>query len=585
MDGPSELETDTIEGLTRLLRFAIQLRGRDADLSELKRLEGRFDLSTYEPQFRGALEDFARHLDGFGEDERFIEVCKLIARALPDDASLNDELFEALLKASCSEETVRFSFETSLLLCLHRARLTRPARRNRYPGYDIRYAGIGPDRQLMAFASLFLDLPVYTESNPPWEPDQLFDDGEPITESPGLEISFPPSEFSMNDAPDLETSVRKYRLPRAVDRGKYDLESVMLEYLCGTTSQALVFVSERFLTSTKQSRLMARQHLMDMGRVRRVAAFSEPQDKRHLVELAWGEGPSETIQMVSTNTVQRFVGSDPYSRDIRGKSRTVPTQEVRTSGDFLSPTRYLTTGPVGGPSIAAHFRNLMTATQYPLSDLFDIIRPKTTKNDPVGTLTIHEVSAGNLATYGELSGPFRSVNLRATVERRLDEQRIRPRDILFAHRGPVGCVAYVSEEDLDNMSLWAGQTLLIIRPRRKYVQSSDMPSCDPRALFMYLLTAKVQESWQGKATDRRSPAIPIGEVERFGVPESLVLRKNAKKPSHSPEAESASNLFLSEYQRLRQNRAKIREIEARMNDGLDRVWGAVWSRPKSEDEK
>ena len=82
----------------------------------------------------------------------------------------------------------------------------------------------------------------YTEAGPPWAPDMLFDDGEPNAEPPDLEISFPPESFREADAPGLEASIREWKVPRAVDRGGYDLESVMLAYLGDSEAPALAIV-------------------------------------------------------------------------------------------------------------------------------------------------------------------------------------------------------------------------------------------------------------------------------------------------------------------------------------------------------
>lgn len=303
MQIPSEVDTNSCEGLIRLFRFVVGMRVDDTDLAALRRLEKRFGLSAYEPQFRGGLEDLAKQLDGLGRDQRFAAVCGLISGALSAAGQLDAVVLEELLYVSKGKRIVRFSFAPCVLLCLRHAYETQPTDQAGSSGYLVRYAGIGPDRELMAFASLFLRLAVYTESNPPWNPDPVFENGEPNSEPPDLEISYPPANFHLQDATQLEESVRKSRLPRAVDRGKYDLESVMLEYLCDATSSALVFTSELFLASTKQSRLLTRQHLLDIFRIRQVSELTLSQHHQFAIELGDGGREHEVIRMAKTSNI------------------------------------------------------------------------------------------------------------------------------------------------------------------------------------------------------------------------------------------------------------------------------------------
>jgi transposase-like protein len=68
----------------------------------------------------------------------------------------------------------------------------------------------------------------------------------------------------------LEKSVRNSKLPRVVDKEKFDLKSVMLNYLSFTSSSALVFTSEKAVASTKQSHLKVGKSLLDSKRIQRV---------------------------------------------------------------------------------------------------------------------------------------------------------------------------------------------------------------------------------------------------------------------------------------------------------------------------
>lgn len=581
MKVPSEIDTKSAEGLTRLFRFAIGLRDNDADRAALRRLEIRFGLAPYYPQFRGALEDFARVLDGLDQNPRFDAVFDLISGVLQDEERLDDALVDSLLQASSSHPIVRFSFTGALLPCLFHARKMQSTDERAQTGYDIRYSGVGSDKELMAFASLFMNLAIYTESGPPWDPNTMLDDGDPNSEPPDLEVSFPPADFRMNDAPHLEASVRATKLPRAVDRGKYDLESVMLEYLGNTEAMALAFTSEAFLSSTKQSRLSARQHLIEMSRIQEVAELTLTEPRRFLIELGTMGHADESIRMVRAASLKGFDNDDRHQGPHRRTSALIPINEIRRAGGILSPKRYLAAGLTGGKGISSQLSNRLRPSNNRLADYFEVTRPKATKNDPVGTMSFQEIGAGNISANGELGGPLRKITIRETLSAGLEEQVIKPGDILFAHKGPIGQVAFVMNTVVEKEKIWAAQNLLIFRPRKRTSRDQGSKRCDPRALFMYLLTPEIKESWAKFSTNDRSRAIPIGEIERFILPDNLLIPTETMRPSSSCQC---SDSIISEFQEMQSRLLTLRKTQQSLNDGLERVWEIAWAKPASRDE-
>jgi len=579
MEFHSELETGTCEGLIRLLRFAIGLRTSEYDQIALKRLEKRFRHAVYDPPARGALEDFARHLDGLSESQRFYETCSLLSGVLGRDLTLQEELADELLQICSAEKVIRFSFAQSLLLCLRHAHTKKSSGLKANGGYEIRYAGVGVDQQLMAFASLFLNLPIHTESGPPWVQEMIADDGEPIIEPPGLEVAFPPLEFKTASAPQFELGIRELSIPRAIDRGKYDLESVMLNYLHNHTSKALVFVSEPFLTSTKQSRLLTRQRLLNHTCIQQIEELKLAQPNRFLIILSNSGNLSEKITFVAAKTFRLEFRSAHLEKKHGRTSAVISVDDIRAAGYILRPSRYLGTGPAGGEGTAKFVKSVLHATEHKLADFFEIIRPKTTKKDPVGQSQIEEISAGNISPNGEIRGETRKFMVRPTVANGLDEQLIKAGDILFAHRGPIGNVAFVMDSDLENGARWAGQTVFILRMKRKNSSRKSSSYCDPRMLFMYLLTPKVREGWYKFVTDKRSPSIPIGQVESFSLPGNLVLSKKPKRSSDLERLDQDHSIaiqILSGFERRQDYLQRQREIQRSMDDGLSRVWKIAW---------
>jgi hypothetical protein len=300
-----------------------------------------------------------------------------------------------------------------------------------------------------------------------------------------------------------------------------------------------------------------------------------------LIELDTTDEETDAIRMESTATIERFLGKLSQGREIRGKSELVTVDNIRSLGDSLAPKRYLSKGPVGGRGIGEVFRNIHTPSTHKLADLFEIIRPKTTKDNPTGTMQINELRPGDISENGNLSGAFRKIHVKPALETGLQEQKIKAGDILFAHRGPIGRVGYVTQADVEAADMWAAQSLLIFRPQRRKSGKGLQPYCDPRVLFMYLLVPKVRESWLKLAIGDRSPAIPIGEVERFGLPENLLLEKKPQKGrrlENNSKPASYNDLIVDEFGARQAHLMKMREIETSMKDELDRVWETAWTK-------
>jgi hypothetical protein len=439
----------------------------------------------------------------------------------------------------------------------------------------------------MAFTALFLRLPIYAEVNPPWDPDSTFDDDEPNNEPPDLEISFPPAFFQDPQGPHLEVSVRKSQIPRVADRRKFDIESVMLQYLGQQRSPALAFVSDTFIASPKQSCSFVRNQLIETRRISRVTEMAEnilgeTMMARFLIELDTSEGSNESVLMSWADNSQQFTGVDLRLEAARERAQAATIEEINAAGNTLKPSRYIAKNAVGGTGLANFFSNTRIIPKYRLADLFMVVRPKTTRDDPTGQLSINEIRAGDISELGEALNASRKIAVRTSMETNLSDQVIRAGDILFAHRGPIGRVAYIRDTDLNPLrDTYAAQSVLIIRKRARTASAAKQPYCDPKVLFMYLLTAKVRNFWSQIAIGDRSPAIPIGEIERFGIPEKLLLEKRPLKASiEAPigETDTYPYLVLREFEKRQKHLQAIRDFEEEMAQGLEVVWEKAWER-------
>lgn len=571
---PSEVDLSSFEGLTRLFQFGVSVRGDENSQAALSRLEERLGLPSYHPPTQGALEDTINYLNSLGNEGRSEKAFELIAAAADYKSVLNTQHTKTLSQATDTKNSIRFSFSEMVLPCLRHA---KKKHKSRLEHFGTRFAGIGPETHLVAMAALFLELPVYVEAGPPWDPDLLLD-GEPDVRPPDIEVTAPPLEFVASGAPELELSVRKSRLPRAVDRGKYDLESVMMNYLSSARSAALAFVSLTFATSTKQSRLRARQNLLQNMRIRKMTELPNNPFPLVVIETTAAEAVSEKIRMVASSSRQEFGNHEFDSSELRGRSELVGLDEIQSAGSSLNPSRYLAKGPTGGKSIAAVFKNLRAPSKHMMIDFFDIIRPKTVKKDASGNADVAELRPSDISMRGDLLGSCRIVGVRQGAERNLDDQKLREGDVVFAHRGAIGRVCYITEHDIAEKDLWAAQSLLIFRPR-KQSSGNSRPYCDPRVLYMYLSTPKVQEGWPKLAIGDRSPAIPIGEVERFALPDSLMIdRKLAKSKDERYDSDSTYGQLRDAFRERQATLRSVRELETKLDHELEKVWEVLWPR-------
>ncbi|MBR2655560.1 MAG: hypothetical protein IKD58_03545 [Loktanella sp.] len=102
---------------------------------------------------------------------------------------------------------------------------------------------------------------------------------------------------------------------------------------------------------------------------------------------------------------------------------------------------------------------------------------------------------------------------------------------------------------------------------------------------MYLSTQEVRDRWNQLAVGDRSPAIPIGEIERFGLHKNLLMtRKHGRFGAVEGvlETDRYSRLIIAEFEARQANLMKIRVLEAAMKSGLDRTWNLSWSTDSSQ---
>lgn len=97
---------------------------------------------------------------------------------------------------------------------------------------------------------------------------------------------------------------------------------------------------------------------------------------------------------------------------------------------------------------------------------------------------------------------------------------------------------------------------------------------------MYLLTREIKESWIKFSTNVRSRAIPIGEIERFSLPDNLLIPMKTMPPSSSCQY---SDSIISEFEEMQSRLLTLRQTQQSLNDGLERVWEIAWTKTTGSD--
>ncbi len=582
----------TIEDITQLLQHAIRKRAGKTNLKALNDVETRFNIKTQTPTISRELDltYVASLIESFEQADRVKAVISLISNANIENALINTQLIEDTLKYCGPYKVIRFSFPAAIVACLTYANtVSRPTRRDRAPA-PVVYAGIEADLSLVAVTALFLELPIHVETGTPWETEVIDTDDdvddEPTITAPGLEVTCPPAVFTSDDwsgyqkkDDEIEPSIRKTKIPRAVDNKKFDLESVMLAYLATRPSSSLAFVSHDFLTTPKRSRAHTRKILRKSGRMRSVAAIHDLKKiTRFAVELGAADQHYDNVIMKSANRLpQQF---EFEARELRGANQTISPAEIENLQGVLLPSKYLGNGPTAGNELQKIFENLHRPVRTRLADLFDVIRPKTTRHDSNGDFPITEVRAGDITELGEIAETSRQLLVMTTKADKLEEQELSPGDILLAHRGPVGRVAYYVPklgDDGSDLKVWAGQSVMILRARTKSADQIGRPACDPRMLFMYLQSPVIQKYWRETATDIRSPSLSIGSIERLEIAEPLLVFKNKSKENvaHNKKFAARQKLFLKAFQTRQDTLVRINRLQSQLERDLNKVSAGI----------
>ena len=129
-------------------------------------------------------------------------------------------------------------------------------------------------------------------------------------------------------------------------------------------------------------------------------------------------------------------------------------------------------------------------------------------------------------------------------------------------------MTYVTKTDISEQHKWAAQLLVIIHKRARQPTRRKLPFCDPRILLMLLLTPREQEHWRSIAVGSKSPTVPIGEIERLGLPDRILSKVKKVRHRVKPQKKHIIALNISywtSFDECQHRLSKMRKLQSEMD--------------------
>ena len=345
----------------------------------------RLTKKRYEPS--GVLMDGVKWLATCSYDDRFEHVMDLMrAASSADDAPFwpDRDVAESIADLCGSKLPVIFSFEQALPSCLVYAKRIKESAQGihgPHPSDAVRFAGLDAEVPMLAYAALYLQLPIRVEPGWPWEDGETIDgDGNPY-ERPRLAIAMPSTSHKARDDGDMAKSAKRTGLPRMVDRNRIDIESAALFHYSQMDHPSLVFVSADVLSAARQSKWAVRIALRKNQVVRRIVEISKPVCRNlphpvFVIELGGIDNPVSMVSMRKADTIGKGGFLDRSQGEFKGKMQDVSILDIQSSGDNLLPSRYLSKSTRKIIELTDVLKFVRSPEKIRLADVFEVIRPK-----------------------------------------------------------------------------------------------------------------------------------------------------------------------------------------------------------------
>lgn len=214
----------------------------------------------------------------------------------------------------------------------------------------------------------------------------------------------------------------------------------------------------------------------------------------------------------------------------------VSREEILANDANLSVRRY-----VLDPS-ANYIQN--QSNTRPLSEVTSMIRAQIFKESTsASATTFREVGLRDIAPSGKITPPDKVIRLSGGAQEKAQQQRLLPGDILLSIKGNVGQVGLMTAETTEN---WiAGQTFMVLRPNRIYLQSEY--------LYRYLASPAVQQYLVLRSGGSSIPILKADDLNSLPVP---ILPQEEQQRVLETHRE-----IIKEYGRIRELEEHIEQLK------------------------
>lgn len=437
---------------------------------------------------------------------------------------IHEDASEQLLGLIDGAESVRFSFSSSLLLCLIYAR--RLVSEGKSPRLTF-CSFLKHECQFMEDAAEVLDLEdiITVECQFPWSRQSLSE--------AAVEVIMPP--FGM-DIRDIETVPARTLALLGIGEGRMARaqgETISIaDALENTRGRVIIAVSEGELFRMVGAEPVARRALIESGRLRAVLGvpsgmmFANTFIKTSLIVMSPSLSPSKEVRFIDlghkslarkgrrgrSEVLQGVSWKDAISSPApadRTLARDVAQEEIGENNFVLVSDRYLNIGT------REQINDLLAQSDVaPLEDIVELVRSVTIPADNDGEYTLLECAPGDVNERGYVGEPKREITVDRAMYNKAFNQQLRPGDVLLSIKGTIGVVALVPDEvpGEGESRIWtAGQSMMILRPKKRIKMSS-------LALYEYLSNETVQDFIKSIAGGAAIQTIAMKDLKGFAIP-------------------------------------------------------------------
>jgi type I restriction enzyme M protein len=404
-----------------------------------------------------------------------------------------------------------------------------------------------------ALVSLLSDKPFTVAAADPIRSPSAIVAGKP--EKFDVVVAFPP----LNTRYDIDIIKQDWfeRFPEQTQSGAVLSIRHLLSHSKGT---AVVAVSNNLTFSTGAEQRL-REDLVKSGKVHTVIGMPSGlltnTNLSFSILLLDSMGGYESVRFINldsphfrtyTNKTKCIlINKEEVLEIVRGEKESelaavVDSETILENDSQLQVSRYVL--PIETQKLKKRFAN---EESYPLGDLVSTVRFVPPPQNPEDSVEVLEVGAANLPDKGYISAPSRLVKVDRQSIKKLEEQFLRPNDIVLIMKGSVGKVGIVPYEvPSPGKGGWiANGSAIVLRTPVNY-------KIDPRALFMQLRSPLGQHLLRSIVSGASIPLIQLRELKRM-----MILIPDSELQNKATEALQMESDLQTQIQQLQKQQDQV----------------------------